>query len=42
MTLSPKTETLFQELAGLLGQDPNVLANALLQQAPEDMADNRT
>ena len=38
LTLSPQTETLLQRQAGLLGEEPDLLADALLQQALEDAA----
>ncbi len=38
VTLSPRTETLLQEQSGRFGQDTDMLADTLLQQALEDAA----
>ena len=38
VTLSPQTGALLQEQSGRFGQDTDVLADALLQQALEDAA----
>ncbi len=38
LTLSPQTETLLQRQAGLLGEEPDLLADAILQQALEEAA----
>ena len=38
LTLSSKTGTLLQQQAGLLGEEPNSLADALLQLALEESA----